>query len=89
MFGQYPRRSVLGLSLFVGQAFLYNAVFFTYALVLTTFYNVSSSSVGYYLIAFAVGNFLGPLVLGRLFDVVGRRVDDRRHLPARPASCWP
>jgi MFS family permease len=74
VFGQYPRRSVLGLSLFVGQAFLYNAVFFTYALVLSTFYNVSSGSVGYYLIAFAVGNFLGPLVLGRLFDVVGRRV---------------
>jgi MFS family permease len=73
VFGSYPRRSVLGLSLFVGQAFLYNAVFFTYALVLTTFYHVSSSSVGYYLIAFAVGNLLGPLLLGRLFDVVGRR----------------
>ena len=73
VFGRYPRRSVLGLSLFVGQAFLYNAVFFTYALVLTTFYRVSSGSVGYYLIAFAVGNFLGPLILGRLFDVVGRR----------------
>ncbi|HTT89128.1 MAG TPA: MFS transporter [Acidimicrobiales bacterium] len=73
VFGSYPRRSVLGLSLFVGQAFLYNAVFFTYALVLTTFYHVSSSSVGYYLIAFAVGNLLGPLILGRLFDVVGRR----------------
>ena len=63
-----------GLSLFVGQAFLYNAVFFTYALVLTTFYKVSLESVGYYLIAFAVGNFLGPLILGRLFDVIGRRV---------------
>ena len=55
VFGSYPRRSVLGLSLFIGQAFLYNAVFFTYSLVLTTFYNVPSSSVGYYLIAFAVG----------------------------------
>ena len=65
---------MLGLSLFVGQAFLYNAVFFTYSLVLSTFYNVSSDSVGYYLIAFAVGNFLGPLLLGRLFDVVGRRI---------------
>ncbi len=73
VFGSYPKRTVLGLSLFVGQAFLYNAVFFTYALVLTTFYDVDSSSVGYYLIAFAVGNFLGPLVLGRLFDNVGRR----------------
>jgi MFS family permease len=74
VFGTYPRRSILGLSLFVGQAFLYNAVFFTYSLVLTTFYKVSSGSVGYYLIAFAIGNFLGPFLLGRLFDVVGRRV---------------
>ncbi|HVS68152.1 MAG TPA: MFS transporter [Mycobacteriales bacterium] len=73
VFGSYPKRTVLGLSLFVGQAFLYNAVFFTYALVLTTFYQVDSASVGYYLIAFAVGNFLGPLLLGRLFDNVGRR----------------
>jgi len=73
VFFRYPRRTVLGLSLFIGQAFLYNAIFFTYSLVLTTFYHVSSASVGYYLIAFAVGNFLGPLLLGRLFDVVGRR----------------
>jgi MFS family permease len=73
VFQRYPKRSILGLSLFVGQAFLYNAVFFTYALVLTTFYKVSSGSVGYYLIAFAIGNFAGPLILGRLFDVVGRR----------------
>jgi MFS family permease len=73
VFGDYPKRSVLGLALFVGQAFLYNAVFFTYSLVLTTFYGVSSASVGYYLIAFAAGNFLGPVILGRLFDVVGRR----------------
>ncbi len=74
IFAKSPRRSVLGLSLFIGQAFLYNAVFFTYSLVLSTFYNVSSDSIGYYLIAFALGNFLGPLLLGRLFDVVGRRV---------------
>ncbi len=74
VFGHYPRRAVLGLSLFVGQAFLYNAVFFTFSLVLATFYGVASNDVGYYLIAFAVGNFLGPLLLGRLFDVVGRRV---------------
>ena len=73
VFGTYPRRSILGLSLFVGQAFLYNAVFFTYSLVLSTFYNVPSSSIGYYLIAFAAGNFVGPVLLGRLFDVVGRR----------------
>ena len=74
VFGHYPRRAVLGVSLFVGQAFLYNAVFFTFSLVLATFYGVASNDVGYYLIAFAVGNFLGPLLLGRLFDVVGRRV---------------
>ena len=74
VFGQYPRRSVLGLSLFIGQAFLYNAVFFTYALVLTTFYKVPSNSIGLYLIAFAAGNLLGPVLLGRLFDTVGRRV---------------
>ena len=73
MFGAYPRRTIVGLSLFTGQAFLYNAVFFTYALVLTTFYGVSSSSVPLYIIPFAVGNFLGPLVLGRLFDTVGRK----------------
>jgi MFS family permease len=74
VFGQYPRRTVLGLSLFIGQAFLYNAVFFTFSLVLSTFYKVSSDNVGYYLIAFAIGNFAGPLVLGRLFDVAGRRI---------------
>jgi MFS family permease len=73
MFGTYPRRSVLGFSLMASQAFVYNAVFFTYGLVLTTFYNVASGSVGYYILPFALGNFLGPLLLGRLFDVVGRR----------------
>jgi MFS family permease len=73
VFGAYPRRTVVGLSLFIGQAFLYNAVFFTYALVLTTFYHVKASSVGYYIIPFAIGNFLGPLILGRLFDSVGRK----------------
>ena len=73
VFGAYPRRTVVGLSLFIGQAFLYNAVFFTYALVLTKFYGVADSSVGYYIIPFAIGNFLGPLILGRLFDSVGRK----------------
>jgi MFS family permease len=73
MFGTYPRRSVLGFSLMASQAFVYNAVFFSYALVLTTFYAVPSSSVGYYILPFALGNFLGPLLLGRLFDAVGRR----------------
>jgi MFS family permease len=73
VFGAHPRRTVVGLSLFIGQAFLYNAVFFTYALVLGTFYDVKPQAVGYYIIPFAIGNFLGPLVLGRLFDSVGRK----------------
>jgi MFS family permease len=73
VFGAYPKRTTVGLSLFIGQAFLYNAVFFTYALVLTKFYGVKDSSVGYYIIPFAIGNFVGPLVLGRLFDSVGRK----------------
>jgi len=73
VFGAYPKRTVVGLSLFVGQAFLYNAVFFTYALVLGEFYDVKPASVGYYIIPFAIGNFLGPLILGRLFDTVGRK----------------
>src|SRR5215207_2198907 len=68
VFGAYPRRTIVGLALFVGQAFLYNAVFFTYALVLGTFYDVKPASVGWYIIPFAIGNFLGPLVLGRLFS---------------------
>jgi MFS family permease len=73
VFKLYPKRTFVGLSLFTGQAFLYNAIFFTYALVLTKIYNVSSSSVGLYLLPFAVGNFCGPLFLGRLFDTVGRK----------------
>jgi MFS family permease len=70
----YPRRTLLGLALFVGQAFLYNAVFFTQGLVLTTFFKVGSGSAGWYILPLAIGNFLGPLLLGRLFDTVGRRV---------------
>jgi len=66
VFGAYPRRTVVGLALFIGQAFLYNAVFFTYALVLSKFYDVKPASVGYYIIPFAIGNFLGPLVLGHV-----------------------
>jgi MFS family permease len=74
MFEQYRARSVLGLVLMVAQAFFYNAIFFTYALTLTTFYGVAPESVGGYLLPFALGNFLGPLLLGRLFDSLGRRV---------------
>jgi MFS family permease len=70
---RYRRRAVLGLSLMAAQAFFYNAIFFTYALVLARFYGVADENVGYYIFPFAIGNFLGPLVLGRLFDVVGRR----------------
>jgi MFS family permease len=73
VFGLYPKRAFVGLSLFTGQAFLYNAIFFTYALVLTNIYGVAASSVGWYLVPFAVGNFLGPLLLGRFFDTVGRK----------------
>ncbi|HET8700497.1 MAG TPA: MFS transporter [Nitrococcus sp.] len=74
LFAEYPRRALLCFSLFMGQAFLYNAIFFTYVLVLTTFYDVPAASAPLYLIPFAVGNFLGPLLLGPLFDTVGRRV---------------
>lgn len=74
VFTMYPRRTVLGLSLFAGQAFLYNAVTFGYATILTTFFKVDSGSTGYYFVVIAIGNFLGPLVLGPLFDTVGRRI---------------
>jgi MFS family permease len=70
---QYPKRSILGLSLFIGQAFLYNAVFFTYALVLTNLLKVPADLAPWSLIPIAIGNFLGPLLLGRLFDSIGRR----------------
>jgi MFS family permease len=72
-FKLYPHRTVLGLSLFIGQAFLYNAVFFTQALVLSTFLNVPDDVVPAYIIPFAFGNLLVPLLLGHLFDTVGRR----------------
>jgi MFS family permease len=71
---QYRRRAILGLTLMASQAFFYNAIFFTYALMLTRFYGIAEERVGYYIFPFAVGNFLGPLILGRLFDAVGRRV---------------
>ena len=72
-FKRYPRRAVLGLALFIGQAFLYNGVTFNLGTLYTTFWGVSSSFVPVFLIVFAVGNFLGPLLLGRLFDTVGRK----------------
>lgn len=70
----YPRRTALGLLLMASQAFLYNAIFFTYALMLTDFYDVPAERVGWYVLPFAAGNVLGPLLLGRLFDTVGRRL---------------
>ena len=71
--GRYPKRTILGLSLFVGQAFLYNAILFGYATLLSTFFGVSTADAPYYLVAFAAGNLLGPLILAPLFDTVGRR----------------
>ena len=73
LFRQHPRRATLGLVLMIAQAFCYNAIFFTYALVLDRFYGVPASHVGLYLLPFAVGNFLGAVVLGPLFDTWGRR----------------
>ncbi|MGH2408439.1 MAG: MFS transporter, partial [Candidatus Limnocylindrales bacterium] len=73
LFRHYPRRAALGLVLMTAQAFCYNAIFFTYALVLGRFYAVPPQDVGLYLLPFAVSNFAGPLVLGRYFDTWGRR----------------
>ena len=67
------RRTLVGLTLMAAQAFFYNAIFFTYALVLTDFYGIRADHVGWYLLPFAAGNFLGPVLLGRLFDTIGRR----------------
>jgi MFS family permease len=72
MFTLYPKRTILGFSLFIGQAFLYNAITFGYAQILATFFHISANP-GYYFAVIAVGNLLGPLALGRLFDVIGRR----------------
>src|SRR5262249_6644792 len=73
MFTRYRQRTLVGLALMASQAFFYNAIFFTYALVLTKFFGVSAEDVGWYILPFAVGNFMGPVVLGRLFDTLGRR----------------
>jgi MFS family permease len=73
LFKSYPQRAVVGLVLMSAQAFFYNAIFFTYALVLGKFFGVPSARIGFYLLPFAAGNFLGPLLLGRFFDSIGRR----------------
>ena len=69
----YPRRTALGIVLLTTQSFTYNAISFTYPFVLTKFYDVPVSNIGFYILPFALGNFLGPLVLGRYFDTVGRK----------------
>jgi MFS family permease len=73
LFTVYRQRSLVGLALMIAQAFFYNAIFFTFALVLTDFFGIASNQVGWYILPFAAGNFLGPLLLGRLFDTLGRR----------------
>ena len=73
LFKLYPRRALLGLVLMSSQAFCYNAIFFTYALVLGRFFAVPPDEVGWYLVPFAIGNFIGPVILGPLFDTVGRK----------------
>jgi MFS family permease len=74
LFVTYRQRSLVGLALMIAQAFFYNAIFFTFALILTDFYAIPADHIGWYILPFAAGNFLGPLVLGRLFDTLGRRV---------------
>jgi MFS family permease len=73
LFRRHRRQSLVGLALMASQAFFYNAIFFTYALVLTDFYGIRAEQVGWYILPFAAGNFLGPLLLGRFFDTIGRR----------------
>ncbi|GGN53586.1 MFS transporter [Streptomyces albiflavescens] len=73
VFRRHPKRAVLGLALFIGQAFLYNAITFGFGAILTKFFDVPSGGTGYYFAVIAAGNFLGPLLLGKLFDTVGRR----------------
>jgi MFS family permease len=73
LFKVHRRRALVGLTLMTAQAFFYNAIFFTYALILTDFYGIQASHIGWFMLPFAAGNFLGPLLLGRFFDTVGRR----------------
>jgi MFS family permease len=73
IFRRYLRRSIVSFVLMVAQAFVYNAIFFTYALVLTRYYSVRPDATGFYMLPFAISNFLGPLLLGRFFDTIGRR----------------
>jgi len=73
LLSSYRARTLVGLALMIAQAFFYNAIFFTFALVLTDFYGIAADQVGWYILPFAAGNFAGPVLLGRLFDTLGRR----------------
>jgi MFS family permease len=73
MLGRYRDRSILALVLMVAQSFLYNSVFFTFGLILAHFYHVPNENIGFYVLPLALGNFCGPLLLGSLFDTVGRK----------------
>ena len=73
LFETYRQRTLVALSLMAAQAFFYNAIFFTYALILTGFYHTPADQIGWYILPFAAGNVLGPILLGRLFDTVGRK----------------
>src|SRR5215212_4620673 len=73
LFREYPTPSILGATMMITQSFLYNAIFFTATLVLGKFYGVAAEDTPLYLIAFAVGNLVGPLALGHFFDTIGRR----------------
>lgn len=74
LFVVYRQRALVGFALMASQAFFYNAIFFTYALILTDFYSIPADHIGWYLLPFAAGNFMGPVLIGRLFDTRGRRV---------------
>jgi MFS family permease len=74
LFVTYRQRTLVGLSLMAAQAFFYNAIFFTYALILIDFYRTPAGQVGWYILPFAAGNVCGPLLLGRLFDTIGRKI---------------
>jgi MFS family permease len=73
LFVTYRQRTLVGLTLMAAQAFFYNAIFFTYALILTNFYGIPADRIGWYILPFAAGNVLGPILLGRLFDTIGRK----------------
>ena len=73
LFVDYPKRTLVGLTMMITQSFLYNAIFFTYVLVLENFFKIPQDQTPYYFFPFAIGNLVGPLVLGRFFDSWGRR----------------